>query len=564
MEACDIRAPYTLVGFLLAGDKTISSSSGACFSLRDYFSRAINFFLWISLVSISFLLSRKLARLLRLWTIGSRIPGPPSPSFFSGHAKLLGARGCGRDLTGYLSRLHENYGPIVRLWLGPTQLLVSVKDVAVIKEILIKAKDKYPLTGREFRLAFGRSNIFVSSFEKVQEGRNYLTTFMNERLLERVNTVPLKVVECVLGRVESAMSKGILDCRSLSQHVSFYILGAALFEEAFFNWSDATLYEELLLMISKDACYWASYKIPPFWRRKYWTYQFLCTKLRCLTQDIIQQCRYNSTITQISQSSYEEVKSIGKLSGNGGATLFGNLLSGNSSLNEGGKGHLVSTGEPFGDILGMMFHGCSTITNLLCSILTRLVLHPELQLKIFSEIKEVQQRTCNQDSYDVQKMPLLLATVYESARLLPPGRLLQRCSLNHDLHLKWNITVPAGAILVVPLELVQMDSSIWGEDAGHFNPHRFVVDSIDQEGRSQEDGILEPYKNAAYLPFGSGSRACLGKEFSVLGISTFFASLLLNYEVTLVPGSENDLNSTVNDRFQPVPSPKITFMKRNS
>lgn len=44
---------------------------------------------------------------------------------------------------------------------------MSVKDVAVIKEILIKAKDKSPLTGREFRLAFGRSNIFVSSFEKV-------------------------------------------------------------------------------------------------------------------------------------------------------------------------------------------------------------------------------------------------------------------------------------------------------------------------------------------------------------------------------------------------------------
>lgn len=70
-------------------------------------------------------------------------------------------------LVGYLSELHEKYGPIVKLWLGPTQLLVSVKDVAAIKEMLIKAKDKLPLMGRAFHLAFGRSNVFVSSFEKV-------------------------------------------------------------------------------------------------------------------------------------------------------------------------------------------------------------------------------------------------------------------------------------------------------------------------------------------------------------------------------------------------------------
>lgn len=33
------------------------------------------------------------------------------------------------------------------------------------------------------------------------------------------------------------------------------------------------------------------------------------------------------------------------------------------------------------------------------------------------------------DAQSVDKMVLLLATIYESARLLPPGPLLQRCSL---------------------------------------------------------------------------------------------------------------------------------------
>jgi len=195
--------------------------------------------------------------------------------------------------------------------------------------------------------------------------------------------IPVKVVDCVLERVESIMSQGILDCRSISQHISFYILGVALFEETFLTWSDKTLYEELLLMISKDACFWASYKFPPFWRKEYWRYQFLCTKLKCLTQDIIQKYGYNCRLsTEIDQNTYKQMKNIGKQAGNDTALFFGNMLSGNNSLQEEKKRPLVSDEEPFGDTLGVMFHGYLTITNLVCNILTRLALYPELQMKV--------------------------------------------------------------------------------------------------------------------------------------------------------------------------------------
>lgn len=55
----------------------------------------------------------------------------------------------------------------MKLWLGPTQLLVSIKDPVLIKEMLLKAEDKLPLTGRAFQLAFGPSSLFSSSFDKV-------------------------------------------------------------------------------------------------------------------------------------------------------------------------------------------------------------------------------------------------------------------------------------------------------------------------------------------------------------------------------------------------------------
>jgi hypothetical protein len=43
--------------------------------------------------------------------------------------------------------------------------------------------------------------------------------------------------------------------------------------------------------------------------------------------------------------------------------------------------------------------------------------------------------------------------------------------------------------------------------------------------------FTECNKTDSFLPFGSGSRACVGQKFAILGISMLIASLLLNYEV---------------------------------
>lgn len=50
-------------------------------------------------------------------------------------------------------------------------------------------------------------------------------------------------------------------------------------------------------------------------------------------------------------------------------------------------------------------------------------------LQVYSEISMVGRNPSKYEHEDVYRMPLLLATVYESARLLPTGPMLQRCSL---------------------------------------------------------------------------------------------------------------------------------------
>jgi len=54
-----------------------------------------------------------------------------------------------------------------------------------------------------------------------------------------------------------------------------------------------------------------------------------------------------------------------------------------------------------------------------------------VHLQVYSEISMVRRNPSKFEHEDVYRMPLLLATIYESARLLPTGSMLQRCSLKH-------------------------------------------------------------------------------------------------------------------------------------
>jgi len=352
--------------------------------------------------------------------------------------------------------------------------------------------------------------------------------------------------------------------------MAFNIIGAALFGEVFFDWSDAAAYEELLMIVAKDGCFWASYGVPPFWKPAYRKYRGLCAKLKILTEGIIRK-----SIDQSSLLSHNALRSCNKSEGVvkgpvGCTSLLDGIISGRC-LYGAVEGPLSSEEEICGNIVGLMLHGISASANLVGSILTRLVLYPKLKDQLYADIVAV----CNQSSEleveDVLKMQFLLATVCESARLLPAGPLLQRCSMQHDLTLKSSIIIPARAALVVPLHLVQMDVSIWGHDACEFNPNRLLEKGIDlgeilaaHKGSNGIKIFTECDKADSFLPFGSGSRACVGQKFAILGISMLIASLLLNYEVQPQPALSKEIDLAVDsNNLRHLPNPKLILTKRN-
>jgi len=78
----------------------------------------------------------------------------------------------------------------------------------------------------------------------------------------------------------------------------------------------------------------------------------------------------------------------------------------------------------------------------------------------------------------------------------------------------------------VLLPLIHRDPSVWGDDAQEFRPDRFLPES--SRGRAAH----------AYLPFGTGERACIGRQFALHEAVLVLARLLHRYDITGNPDYE--------------------------
>lgn len=226
--------------------------------------------------------------------------------------------------------------------------------------------------------------ILSQSQVQVQNRRQWLAEKLNEISFQRANGIPSKAVDCCMGRVQDLMIEESVDCNKVSQHLAFTLLGCTLFGDAFSGWSKATIYEELLMMIAKDASFWASYRVTPIWKQGFWRYQRLCMKLKCLTQDIVQQYRKHYKLFSHSQN-----RNLHNETKNTGAEVAFDIpppcpaaeMRSNCFL-YGLNDHVNPNEEPCGNIMGVMFHGCLTTASLIASILERLATNPEIQEKV--------------------------------------------------------------------------------------------------------------------------------------------------------------------------------------
>ncbi|BFG36650.1 hypothetical protein CerSpe_229230 [Prunus speciosa] len=178
------------------------------------------------------------------------------------------------------------------------------------------------------------------------------------------------------------------------------------------------------------------------------------------------------------------------------------------------------------------FAGSETTALTASWTLMLLALHPEWQERVRVEIAEVcgddddQLRQCLKDMDNLSKLKTLTMVIQESLRLYGPGVILAREALA-EMKLG-DFTVPEGVHIWTLIPTVHRDPENWGPDANEFKPERFA------------NGVSEACKYPqAYVPFGHGSRSCIGQTFGMVQLKIVLPLILSKFSFSLSPNYQH-------------------------
>ncbi|KAG5245197.1 cytochrome P450 [Salix suchowensis] len=178
--------------------------------------------------------------------------------------------------------------------------------------------------------------------------------------------------------------------------------------------------------------------------------------------------------------------------------------------------------------------GTDTTSTALQWIMANLVKYPQIQEKLFMEIKGVvRDGEENIEEDELQKMPYLKAIILEGLRRHPPSHFVLPHAVTEDVVLDKYVIPKDGTVNFMVAEM-GWDPKVW-EDPMAFKPERFLDgggETFDITGR----------REIKMMPFGAGRRICPGHGLAMLHLEYFVANLIWKFEWKAVEGDDVDLS----------------------
>ncbi|KAH8347770.1 hypothetical protein KR084_000944 [Drosophila pseudotakahashii] len=173
-------------------------------------------------------------------------------------------------------------------------------------------------------------------------------------------------------------------------------------------------------------------------------------------------------------------------------------------------------------------------SNLICTTTYELLRNPEVQERLYEEVKEAQEALNGAPlNYDaVQKMTYMDMVISESLRKWTLAAATDRvCSKDYTLTDEDGTKVfdfKVGDRVNIPISGLHLDDRYFPEPR-KFDPERFS---------EERKGDLVPY---TYLPFGVGPRNCIGNRYALMQVKGMLYNLLINYKIEASPRTTKDL-----------------------
>jgi unspecific monooxygenase len=165
--------------------------------------------------------------------------------------------------------------------------------------------------------------------------------------------------------------------------------------------------------------------------------------------------------------------------------------------------------------------GHETTSGALSFALYYLTRHPELLARARAEVDAVWGDR-EPEFGSVAKLRYVRRVLDEAMRLWPTAPGYSR-EAHEDGVLGGRYAMSAGDWVLVPLPLLHRDPTAWGPDAETFDPDRF------------EPAAVRKRPAHAYKPFGTGERACIGRQFALHEAVLALGLVLQRYDLEADP-----------------------------
>ncbi|KAG8733269.1 hypothetical protein FRC10_000330 [Ceratobasidium sp. 414] len=172
--------------------------------------------------------------------------------------------------------------------------------------------------------------------------------------------------------------------------------------------------------------------------------------------------------------------------------------------------------------------GHETTAHGLAFSLGFLAAYPDVQQQVYAQVKRTLGSRERLEYADMNELKLVTGTFLEALRMYPGTPRLTKIAAEDsvlsvarngpgsDENTRQIIFVPAKSRVAIAIPAVHYDPRHWPEPE-EFRPSRFV----------------EAYNKDAFLAFGVGRRACVGRKFAETEGTAVLATILSQYEISI-------------------------------